>query len=223
MSNIHHEVSPLPDRTPEPAFGPSELVWTREEQALVDAFKAQYPEPEAAVMKTLWLAQEKFGYLPAEVIQFVADSLGIAYAQAYGVATFYTMYYKEKKGRFVFDVCTGHSCQVCGAYDRLAFLERTLGVHAGETTADGLFTLQEAECLGACGTAPMLQITNAEYVHNLTDEKLARLIETLHTDGAWPFESVTLPQDQDEMGGNRRTDAPAVEGSLPAPVATTFG
>lgn len=223
MSNIHLEISPLPERFPERTFAPEALVWTDEERARIDGYRAAYPEPEAAVMRLLWMAQEKFGWLAPEVMQLVADTLGISYAQTYGVATFYTMYYKEPKGRFVLDVCTGHACQVCGAYDRLAHLERTLGVHAGETTQDGAFTLQEAECLGACGTGPMLQITNGAYVHNLTDDKLDRMVATLRETGAWPFESVTLPQDEDELGGNRRSDAPATEKSVPAPFFHSLG
>ena len=231
MSNIHQEVSPLPDRAPAPSFSAEQLVWTTEEAALVETFKAQYPTAEAAVMKTLWLAQEKFSFLPPEVIAFVADSLSIPYAQAYGVATFYTMYFKEGKGRFVLDVCTCFSCQVCGGYDMLAHLETKLGVHAGETTADGLFTVQEAECLGACGSAPMLQVTNAEYVHNLTTAKLDRLVDGLRAGAAtaaegvvpWPFESVTLPQDEDELGTNRRTDVEAVERYVAPPVPHRLG
>jgi len=223
MSNIHLEISPLPERNPERSFTPEQLVWTDEERARIDAYRASYPEAEAAVMRLLWMAQEKFGWLAPEVIQLVADTLGIPYAHAYGVATFYTMYFKEPKGRFVLDVCTGHSCQVCGAYDRMAHLEKTLGVHMGETTDDGQFTLQEAECLGACGTGPMLQITNGRYVHNLTDEKLDRMVATLRETGAWPFESVTLPQDEDEMQGNRRSDAEATEKAIPAPFFHSLG
>jgi NADH-quinone oxidoreductase subunit E len=221
MSNIFQEISPLPDRTPEPVFAPEQLVWSDEERALVDRFRAQYPTAEAAVMKTLWLAQEKFGWLAPEVIAFVADTLSIPYAQAYGVATFYTQYFKEEKGRYVLDVCTCFSCQVCGGYDMLHYLEEKLGVHAGETTEDGLFTIQEAECLGACGSAPMLQVANAEYVHNLTREKVDRLVDALRGGQQWPFESVTLPQD-DDAGFTRRDDADATERYVTPPVAETL-
>ncbi len=221
MSNITQEISPLPPQHPTPAFTPDQLVWTDDEQRRVDIFKGQYPAAEAAVMKTLWLAQEKFGWLAPEVIQFVADTLGIPYAHTYGVATFYTQYFKEDKGRFVLDVCTCFSCQVCGGYDVLHYLEEKLGVHAGETTPDGLFTIQEAECLGACGSAPMLQVTNGEYVHNLTREKIDRLVDGLRAGERPVFESVTLPQDEDEMGGNRRSDAPATERYVAPPAAGT--
>lgn len=223
MSNIHQEISPLPERFPAPVIPADQLKWTDAEQALVQEFIARYPEPDAAVMRVLWLAQEKFGFLPPEVIQLVADSIGVSYAKAYGVATFYTMYFKEKKGKFVLDVCTCFSCQVCGGYDMLHYLEKKLGVHAGETTEDGLFTVQEAECLGACGSAPMLQVTNGEYVHNLTVEKIDKMIDALKAGEALPFESVTLPQDEDELGGNRRTDVTATEVYKAPPVAEHLG
>jgi len=223
MSNIHQEISPLPERFPDPVIPADQLVWTEAEQALIQEYIAAYPEADAAVMRVLWMAQEKFGFLPPEAIQLVADRIGVSYAKAYGVATFYTMYFKEKKGKFVLDVCTCFSCQVCGGYDMLHYLEKKLGVHAGETTDDGLFTVQEAECLGACGSAPMLQVTNGEYVHNLTIKKIDTMIDALKAGEALPFESVTLPQDEDELGGNRRTDVTATEVYKAPPVAEHLG
>lgn len=208
---IKHPIVPLPEQDPEPVFSEEELVFTDDEKALIGQFRAQYPTPEGAVMKALWLAQEKFEFLPPEVIRLVADELGIPYSLAYGVATFYTQYYKEKKGTFVLDVCTCFSCQMCGGYDILHYLEDKLGIHEGETTEDGLFTIQQVECLGACGSAPMLQVTNGPYVNNLTEEKIDNLVESLRGGEMPPFASVTLPQDEDEMGGNRRTDAESVD------------
>ncbi len=212
----------VPGETPARTFSDDELVWTDAEQAQLDTFKAQYPTPDGAVMKTLWLAQRKFGWLPPEVLRLVSDSLGIPYAKVYGVATFYTQYFKEDKGRFVLDVCTCFACQVCGGYDMLHYLEDKLGVTKGQTTEDGLFTVQEAECLGACGSAPMLQVTNGPYVHNLTTEKLDVMIDALRDGKDLPFESVTLPQDETELGGNRRTDAEAVETYQTPPVSETI-
>ncbi len=167
------------NRNPEPAFSVSELVFSEDEKIRMKGYLEKYPEPEGAIMRGLWLAQEKFGYLPPEVIRLVAAELGIPYARAYGVATFYTQYFKQKKGTYVLDVCTCFSCQVCGGYDILHYIEDKLGIKAGQTTEDGLFTIQEAECLGACGTAPMLQITNGRYVHNLTESKVDGLLGDL--------------------------------------------
>ncbi len=219
------DVSPKPTYVPGEAvprhFEDAVLVWTDEERAQIETIRAEYPTPDGALMKTLWLAQAKFGWVAPEVVRFVADTLSVPYAKAWGVATFYTQYFKEDKGAYVLDVCTCFTCQVCGGYDILAYLEEQLGVPAGQTTPDGLFTVQEAECLGACGSAPMLQVTNGTYVHNLTPAKCDALIAGLRAGTMPGFESVTLPQDQDDqaLGGNRRSDADAVTGSQAPPVA----
>lgn len=215
-------VSPLPDMNPEPQFSEEELVFSDEEMKLIERYRAQYPAPQGAVMKVLWLAQEKFGFLAPEVIRLSADTLGLPYALVYGVATFYTQYYKDKTGKYVLDVCTCYTCQLCGGYDMLHYIEETLGIKEGETTDDGLFSVRQAECLGACGSAPMLQVTNGPYVHNLSREKVDTLLGDLRAGKMPPFVSITLPQDADEMGGNRRADAEAVEEALTPPVSKTF-
>jgi NADH-quinone oxidoreductase subunit E len=214
-----HPVSPLPDQDPERHFSDDDLVWTGEEENLIERYREQYPTNESAVMHVLWLAQEKFGWLAPEVIQFVADTLDIPYAHTYGVATFYTQYYKEKQGQFVLDVCTCFSCQACGGYDILHYLEDKLDIEEGETTDDEMFTVRSVECLGACGSAPMMQVANGRYVHNLTEEKVDTLIEALREGEDLTFESVTLPQDEDEMDGNRRSDVDRTETYRTPPVA----
>ena len=219
--DVRKPIVELPDQDPEPQIPDDELVWTDAEAEQIEQYKAKYPDPKSAIMDVLWLAQEKYGWLPPEVIQLCADALDMDYSRAYGVATFYTQYYKEEQGTFVIDVCTCFSCQVVGGYDILHYLEEKLDIHNGETTDDGTFTVKEVECLGCCGSAPMLQVSNGPYVHNLTKEKVDRLIDTLR-DGKMPeFTSVTLPQDEDEMGGNRRTDVnpEQVEPSQPPPRA----
>ena len=209
--DIQRPIVKLPDQQPEQQIPDEELVWTDEEQERIETYKSQYPDSDAAIMHVLWMAQEKYDYLPPEAIELCADALDMDYARAYGVATFYTQYYKEEKGKFVLDVCTCFSCQVMGGYDILHYLEEKLGVHKGETTDDGMFTVEEVECLGCCGSAPMLQVTNGPYVHNLTEEKIDALIEDLKDGKMPPFVSMTLPQDEDELGGNRRSDAEATE------------
>lgn len=219
---IKHPVVPLPDRDPEPVIPADRLLFTDDEKRRIADWISRYPSADGAIMRALWLAQEKFGFLPPEVIRLTADQVGIPYAQAYGVATFYTQYYKKEMGRHVLDVCTCFSCQLCGGYDMLHHLERKLGVGKGETTPDGAFTIQEVECLGACGSAPVLQVTNGPYVFNLTEERLDALVDALREDRIPEFTSVTLPQDQDELGGNRRSDVPDTVGSLTPPVSSTI-
>jgi NADH-quinone oxidoreductase subunit E len=219
---IKHPIVDLPDRKPDPVVPADQLHFSDEEKKEIQTWISRYPTADGAVMRALWLAQEKFSFLPPEVIQLVADEVGIPYSNAYGVATFYTQYFKEKKGKYVLDVCTCFSCQLCGGFDMLHYLEEKLDVHKGETTQDGVFTVQEAECLGACGSAPMLQITNGTYVHNLTREKIDALVDALREDKMPAFTSVTLPQDEDEMGGNRRTDVSSTETYQAGPVSETI-
>ncbi len=214
---IRNPVVALPDPHPEPHFSKEELAFTEDEKNRIAGWIRQYPTSDGAVMWTLWLAQEKFGFLPPEVIHLIAEELSLPYAQVYGVATFYTQYFKEKKGKFVFDVCTCFSCQFCGGYDLLNYLEEKLEVKRGHTSACGRYTLQEAECLGACGSAPMMQVNNGPYAHNLTPEKVDKLLEALKENQTLPFVSITLPQDEDEMGGNRRTDVESVESYVTPP------
>lgn len=216
---IKNPIVTLPDPDPEPHFAKEELVFTVDEKAAIARRVRHYPTADGAVMWALWLAQEKFGFLPPEVLQLVAAELDIPYTQVYGVATFYTQYYKEKQGQFVLDVCTCFTCQFCGGYDILDYLEKKLDIKRGQTTPCGKFTVKEVECLGACGSAPMLQVSNRQYVHNLTPEKVDALLDALQEGESLPFVSLTLPQDEDEMGGNRRTDAEAVETYQPPPVA----
>ena len=215
-------IAPVPDQNPDPHFTEEELRFTSDELAMIERFKAMYPTNQGAIMHTLWLAQTKFGFLPPEVLRLVSTTLELPYALTYGVATFYTQYFKEKKGKYVLDVCTCFTCQVCGGYDVLHYLEEKLGIKKGKTTDDGLFTIQEAECLGACGSAPMLQITNGHYVHNLTREKIDALLSDLREDRLPGFVSVSLPQDVDEMGGNRRSDTDAQDAYTTPPAASTM-
>ena len=210
MSGDRHLVE-LMERFPEPVFSKDELVFSPEEKQRIKEYVAMYPKAQGAIMRTLWVAQEKFGFLPPEVIQLCADEIEIPYSIAYGVATFYTQYYKEKQGKFVIDVCTCFSCGLCGGFDMLHYLESKLGITNGETTADGMFTVKGVECLGSCGSAPMAQIANGPYVHHLTKAKVDQLLDDLRSDKLPGFTSITLPQDEDEMGGNRRTDVAQTE------------
>jgi NADH-quinone oxidoreductase E subunit len=162
----------------------------------IDAIKAKYPTVQASCMAVLWYAQDKFGHVNDDVQHLVATTLDLPASHIHGVATFYTQYYKQEMGKYVLDVCTCFSCQVCGGYDMLHYIEDKLGIKAGETTPDGKFSVQSVECLGACGYAPMLQITNDVYVNHLTKEKVDTLIDGLKADKLPEFEAIVPPQVQ---------------------------
>jgi len=174
----------------------AELSFTQEELEEVERLKAKFPTNKAATLLVLWLAQRKYGHVKPDVQNLVADTLDLPRAHVHGVASFYTQYYKEEKGKFVLDVCTCLSCQVCGGYDILHYIEEKLGIEAGETTDDGMFTVKEAECLGACGYAPMLQITNGVYANNLTEEKVDNLIDSLREGNLPKFKSMVMRQNE---------------------------
>jgi len=139
---------------------------------------AAYPVKRAAIMPVLWLAQKEFGHLSEEVQQYVAERMGFPIAWVSGLASFYTMFYKKPVGKHHLQVCTNVSCMLRGSDEIVRSIERRLGVGLGETTPDGRFTLDEVECLGSCGTAPMMQVNEA-YHEDLTPQRTLDLIERL--------------------------------------------
>jgi NADH-quinone oxidoreductase subunit E len=138
----------------------------------------RYPRKEAAMLPVLNLAQREFGHLSQEAIEYVARIMDQPPARVSGVVSFYTMLNTKPIGRHHIQVCRTLPCALRGAERLTAFIGKTLGIEVGQTTADGKFTLSEVECLASCGTAPMMQI-NDDYYEDLTDEKVAELLESL--------------------------------------------
>jgi NADH-quinone oxidoreductase E subunit len=154
---------------------------TDENKRRFDEIVAQYPDRHAAMLPALWLVQRQEGWISAEAMEYVGGLLGVPPAEVEAVVSFYTMFDRTPPGRYKLQVCRTLSCALVGAYDVLRHLEGRLGIHNGETTSDGLFTLQEVECLGSCGTGPMMQV-NEKYVENLTVERVDALLERLRTE-----------------------------------------
>jgi NADH-quinone oxidoreductase E subunit len=154
------------------------VAFSAESQARIEKIVTRYPDKMAACLPVLYVAQEEFGYLPAEVMELVAQTLELPASHVYGVATFYTMFNNEKVGTYHLQVCTNVSCMICGGYDVLGRLEKKLGIKAGETTKDGLFTLTEVECLAYCGSAPVVQV-NDEIHELLSPDKVEQLVDEL--------------------------------------------
>jgi len=152
-----------------------------ESKADIDNWIAKYPpeQKQSAVMAALRIVQDQNGgYLTNELIEAVAEYLEMPPIAVNEVATFYSMYERKPVGKVKICVCTNISCMLCGSEQIVEHLENKLGIKLGETTGDGMFTLKEVECLGACVNAPMLQIGN-EYHENLTTDKIDKLIESM--------------------------------------------
>jgi NADH-quinone oxidoreductase E subunit len=147
-------------------------------EAKVNAVVARYPEPKAALLPVLWLLQRTKGWVDLDSEAWVAKRLGVSPADVHGVVTFYTMFKRRPFGRYHIQVCTTLSCMLRGSDDLVEHLTRRLKIRPGETTPDGRFSLVKVECLGSCGTAPMLQL-NDDYHENLTIESLDRLLDGL--------------------------------------------
>lgn len=147
-------------------------------QGKFEEIVARYPVRRAAIMPTLWLAQEEFGWLSNDVLEYVAGMLGLSPAFTASVASFYTMYYKQPVGTHHVQVCTNLSCALVGADRIVDCLRKRLGIEVGQTTPDGRFTLSVVECLASCGTAPMMQI-NDDYCENLNPERTREIIDRL--------------------------------------------
>ncbi len=135
----------------------------------------RYPKKEAAMLPVLYLAQQEFGHLGPEAVDYVAKIMEQSPARVQGVVSFYTMFNTKRIGRHHIQVCRTLSCSLRGAEKMTAFIKRKLGIEAGQTTADGRFTLSEVECLASCGSAPMMQV-NDEYYENLTEEKVTEIL-----------------------------------------------
>jgi NADH-quinone oxidoreductase E subunit len=154
------------------------LQFSPENEAAFQRIVVRYPVKRAALLPTLWLAQEQWGYLSLEAMEYVAERLELKPAFVGSVASFYTMYYKRPMGRHHVQVCTNLSCALVGSDRIVDCLRNRLGIDVGETTADGKFSLSEVECLASCGTAPMMQI-NDDYWENLTPERTLEIIDRL--------------------------------------------
>jgi NADH-quinone oxidoreductase subunit E len=141
---------------------------------------ARYPEQEkqAALLPVLWLCQDRWSWISPGITRAIAERLGLSPAYIEGVTTFYTMYQRRPPGRYLLQVCTTLSCQLCGTSGLVDHLKQKLGIDFGETTSDGSFTLLDVQCLGACGEAPVIQVNN-DYYTNLTVETLDQLLDEL--------------------------------------------
>jgi NADH-quinone oxidoreductase subunit E len=172
----------MPERTEKM----EEIKFSEKSLALVNKIIKRYPEgrQKSALLPILHVAQAEFdGWLSPAVMDLVASVLNIKPIEVYEVASFYSMYNLEPVGKCLIEVCQTGPCWLRGSDDIVEHLQNKLNIKVGETTADGMFTLKTVECLGSCGTAPMLQC-GAKFHENLTTEKVDALVEDLRSANA---------------------------------------
>ncbi len=138
----------------------------------------RYPRPRSAMIPLLHLAQEQDGYVSDEAMAHVAELVGTTPAEVLGTCSFYEMFKREPVGRYLVNICTNISCQLLGGEELLHHAEETLGIRAGSTTDDGVFTLEDVECIAACTEAPCLQV-NYRYVYRVDDGGFDALLADL--------------------------------------------
>jgi len=154
------------------------MTFSDEKLKKVSEILARYPEgkQKSALLPVLHLAQEQFGWLSTDTMDYVASLLGLESIEVYEVATFYSMYNLKPVGKYLFEVCQTGPCMIKGSDDIIAYIGKRLSIAPGETTSDGLFTLKTVECLGACAYAPMMQL-GKHYREHLTRDKVDAIIE----------------------------------------------
>jgi NADH-quinone oxidoreductase subunit E len=154
------------------------FVFTPENLTKIETLKTRYPSPNALVLPLLWMVQEQEEFISIEAIGEVAKFAELPAMEIYRVATFYTMLNLEKVGTHHIQVCKTLSCALCGKGEILEHLKERLGIDVSENSDDGRFRLSEVECLGSCGSGPVIQI-NETYHENLNIEKIDQLLKEL--------------------------------------------
>jgi NADH-quinone oxidoreductase E subunit len=154
-------------------------VLSETSKAEISRYREEFPDPRSALLPALYLAQREYGgWLPVQALEEVAASMGLPATDVEAVASFYTMLYREPVGRHLIQVCTNVTCSLLGAEHLMAYMSHKLGIEPGETTEDGRFTLLEVECLGSCGTAPVMQVDD-RYYEDLTRERIDQILANL--------------------------------------------
>lgn len=187
---------------------------------------ARYPKARSATIPLLHLSQQQNGYVTNEAMAHVAELVGSTGAEVYGTATFYEMFKFEPVGKYLVNICGTMSCALMGSAELMHHAEHVLGIKAGSTTPDGLFTLEHAECQAACTEAPNVQV-NYRHCHRMTTNGFDELIDDLRNgrlDGDIPAHGTLARVRQqipsDKANGPVRVDAVATPSWMPAPEAS---
>jgi NADH-quinone oxidoreductase subunit E len=147
-------------------------------QKRIADLKDKFPQRKSAILPAMHIVLEEVGYQNRDIIKQVAELLDLSEMEVNETLSFYTYFPKQGVGKYHIQVCTNVSCMLLGAEQLVDYLKQKLGINIGETTSDGLFTLTAVECLGSCGTAPVMQV-NQEYHENLTRAKVDQILDSL--------------------------------------------
>ena len=192
--------------------------FTAENTILAKEIIGRYPYPKSALIPLLHLAQEQDGHVTDEAMEHIAELVGVTPAEVVGTCTFYEMFKREPVGDYLVNVCTNIACMLLGGEELLHHLEDSLGIRPGSTTPDGLFTLEDVECIAACTEAPCLTV-NYRYFHKVTHEQADALIADLRA-GRRAHEIPkhgTLGRERQRIPADRRA-GPAIPGECETPV-----
>ncbi|MEN8238349.1 MAG: NAD(P)H-dependent oxidoreductase subunit E [Actinomycetota bacterium] len=196
--------------------------WSQANQDRAHKILESYPERRSAIMPLLYVASLEHEYASTDAMREVAELTGVTPAQVQSVASFYTMFKRDEVGTYLVSVCTSISCYLMGADDVLEAIEQATGAHHGETSPDGVFSVEHVECIGACGGAPAVQV-NYELVEGLTGSEGQKLVEWLRDTRP---EVVLADEMQQLFGGQRSFDwgSTEAEGSIaPVPAFGPYG
>ncbi len=153
------------------------FAFDKKRDAEFERLVKRYPTRESMILPALWLVQEQEGWVCEEAVAYVADRIGTFASKVYEVVTFYTMYNLHPNGKYHICVCRTLSCWLRGKQEIIDYLQDELGLTPGKITEDGKFSLEEVECLGHCGTAPVIQV-NGEFYENMDVDKVKKLLAT---------------------------------------------
>jgi NADH-quinone oxidoreductase subunit E len=190
---------------------------SKDNVALAQEIIGRYPRPKSALIPLLHLAQEQDGHLTDDAMVHIAELVSVTPAEVLGTASFYEMFKMEPVGKYVVNICTNISCQLLGGEELLEHAEQSLGIRPGQTTPDGLFTIEDVECIAACTEAPCLQV-NYRYFHKIDHDGFDALVDDLRSGRRTDIPSHgTLAQVRQHIPVDRRAGSVLPEDSA-APV-----
>ena len=169
----------------------------------IDELITHYPKKEAALIPAMHILQDELKWMPLEALNWIADKLELPRTRVYGVASFYTMFRRKPEGKLRLEICTNLSCSLMGATHLRDYLAKRLKIRPGETTPDGKISLQEVECLGSCGTAPVM-LVNDKFYENLSPKKIEALLDRIsaNLNKASSAPSSSAPSSSEKKGGD---------------------